>query len=317
MSVSARSLPRGGPDAITASRRQRNLDAFVDLAAEYENHCASQHDAATLTGFLFWLENPTSPELDLQPVVTGGNAVHVLTYHRAKGLEWPVVVVTDFHHTWRPRIWDVRVESSADFAQSRQSLGGPRHSLLPGTSLATTPRVFRFSIRIMESEEGLRAKAVADAEGRRLAYVGMSRARDTLIVAVPPSKPRDGAWIESFNSEHLLPSGDKHPLPDGDSIPSNVVDFGSAEFAEPAPAPFTPAWFVERSPTEVRLRERLAPSEAGPIEGAQVGEVIEVGPRIRVHGDDMGRIGTALHTAIAAESREPWPGRRRSSVLRR
>ena len=79
-----------GPDAITAAQRQRNLDAFLHLSVEYENHCASQHEAATLTGFVFWLENPTSPELDLQPVVTGGDAVHVLTYHRAKGLEWPV-----------------------------------------------------------------------------------------------------------------------------------------------------------------------------------------------------------------------------------
>ena len=147
-----------GPDAITASQRQRNLDAFVDLAAEYENHCGPQHEAATLTGFLFWLENPTSPELDLQPVVTGGNAVHVLTYHRAKGLEWPVVVVTDFHHTWRPRIWDVRVESTADSLD----LDNP----LEGRTIRFYPNVFGNNTKdvpvldnIMESEEGLQAKA--------------------------------------------------------------------------------------------------------------------------------------------------------------
>ena len=293
-----------GPDAITASQRQRNLDAFVDLAAEYESHCASQHEAATLTGFLFWVENPTSPELDLQPVVTGGDAVHVLTYHRAKGLEWPVVVATDLHHTWRPRIWDVRVESNAH----RLDLDNP----LEGRTIRFYPNVFGRNTkdvpvldRIMESEEGLRAKVVADAEGRRLAYVGMSRTRDTLIVAVPRSKPRDGTWLKSFNSEHLLPSGNEHPLPDGDPIRSDVLDIDGAEFAEPVPAPFTPEWFVERSPTDVRLRERLAPSKAPPIEGAAVGEVIEVGPWVRVHGDDMGRIGTALHAAIAAELVNP------------
>ena len=69
----------------------------------------------TLTGFLLWLEHPSSPDLDLQPVVTTGDAVHVLTYHRAKGLEWPLVVCTDFDYEPLPRTWDVRVELTGTF----------------------------------------------------------------------------------------------------------------------------------------------------------------------------------------------------------
>ena len=157
----------------------------------------------------------------------------------------------------------------------------------------------------MESEEGVRAAALADAEGRRLAYVGMTRARDTIIVAVPASAPRSGAWIESFGSTHLLPTGNEHPLPEGEPIPSAVVDLSAAEFTVSAPAPFTPTWFLERSPTEFRLRERLRCSAAEPVEGIVVGRVVEVGPRIAIHGDDMRSIGTALHAAIAAEFVNP------------
>ena len=123
-----------GPDEVAAAQRQRNLDALVDLAVTYENHCASQHEAATLTGFLLWLENPASPDLDLQPVLTGGDAVHVLTYHRAKGLEWPVVVATDFLDTWRARLWDVRTESHP----GEFNLDNP----LEGRSIRFFPNVF-------------------------------------------------------------------------------------------------------------------------------------------------------------------------------
>ncbi len=293
-----------GPDAITSAQRQRNLDAFLHLSVEYENHCASQHEAATLTGFLFWLENPTSPELDLQPVVTGGDAVHVLTYHRAKGLEWPVVVATDFHYTWRPRIWDVRVESGSDDLD----LDNP----LDGRAVRFYPNVFGRNTRgvpvldnILSSEEGARTAAAAEAEGRRLAYVGMTRARDTLIMVLPPTGPRSGAWVGNFNARYLLPAGDEHSLTDGEAIPSAVADLAVAESAMPAPAPFAPAWFAERSPSEFRLRERLSPSHVGPVEGATVGEAVEIGPRIAILSDDMGKVGTALHAVIAAELVNP------------
>ena len=293
-----------GPDAITAAQRQRNLDAFLHLSVEYENHCASQHEAATLTGFLFWLENPTSPDLDLQPVMTGGDAVHVLTYHRAKGLEWPVVVATDLHYKWWPRIWEVRVES----ASGKLDLDNP----LEGRTIRFYPNVFGRNLRgvpvldnIMSSEEAIRAAAEANAEGRRLAYVGMTRARDTIIIAVPESGPRTGAWIEDFDSDHLLPTGDRHSLPEGEPIPSATVDLAIAEIPSPASTAFSPAWFLERSPTEVRLRERVSPSDSAPVKGADAGEIYEIGPRIAVHSDDMGKIGSALHAAIAAELVNP------------
>ena len=103
---------------MCAVQRQKNLDAFLSLAVEHEKHAAVHHDPGTLTGFLLWLEHPSSPDLDLQPVVTTGDAVHVLTYHRAKGLEWPLVVCTDFDYEPLPRTWDVRVELTGTRASS-------------------------------------------------------------------------------------------------------------------------------------------------------------------------------------------------------
>ena len=162
----------------------------------------------------------------------------------------------------------------------------------------------------MKSEENTRASATASAEGRRFAYVGMARARDTIIMAVPASGPRKGAWIDTFSGSHLLPAGNEHPVPGGESIPSALVDLATADFAVPVPTPFNPTWFLKRSPSVLRLRERLSPSEAEPFEGATVGHIVDLGPRIAVHSDDMGKIGAALHAAIAAEVRQSGSRRR-------
>ena len=293
-----------GPDAIRAAQRQRNLDAFLKLAVTYENHCATQHEAATLTGFLFWLEHPSSPELDRQPVVTGGDAVHVLTYHRAKGLEWPVVVATDFHYTWRSRIWDVRSQSGIEPLDVDNPLAGRSIRFYPNVFGSNTKGVPVLDA-VMASKEAVSAAAADAAEGRRLAYVGMTRARDTIIVAVPPSAPRNDAWIRSFESEHLLATGDVLALPEGESVPSGCRALAVAAAAVTATDPFTPAWFHERDPVESPLRERLSPSEAESVEGAAVGEILETGPRIPIHGEDMAGIGTALHAVIAAELVNP------------
>ena len=293
-----------GPDAVAAAQRERNLDALVQLAVEYESHCASQHDAATLTGFLLWLEAPSSPELDRQPDVTGGDAVHVLTYHRAKGLEWPVVVATDFHDVWRPRIWDVRVLAEEDAFDLDNPLQGRRIRFYPEVFGGNKKGVTVLDA-LMDSEEGRVATAAREAECRRLAYVGMTRARDTIVVVVPARKPPAGAWVASFGSEHLLPAGDEHPLPEGEPIPSACLDLTAADLEPPAPPPFAPSWFAERAPIDSPLRERFAPSGEEPAAGAVAGEAIDVGPRFAVHGEDMGKIGTALHAVIAMEFVNP------------
>ena len=183
---------------------------------------------------------------------------------------------------------------------------------LVGRSIRFYPNVFGQNTKgvpvldaIMGSDEATVVAAASDAESRRLAYVGMTRARDTIIVALPPTAAKAGAWILSFDCEHLLSNGDALALPEGDPIPSDTRDLATARFSSPDAILFAPAWFLERTPTKVPLRERQSPSEAEPIAEAAIGEIIDLGPRIAVHGDDMAGIGTALHAVIAAELVNP------------
>lgn len=293
-----------GPEATKAAQRHRNLDAFLNLAVEYENHCEAQHEAATLTGFLLWLENPRSPQLDLQPTVTTGDAVHVLTHHRSKGLEWPVVITTDFFYTWQPRLWEVRVESINDDFDVDQPLAARALRYWPyvfgnqSTGIAVLDRIQR-------SEEGLHCTAKNESELRRLAYVSMTRARDLLVIPLPDKSPPQSAWLNTLRVDHLLPQGETLALPDGNTLPTSCETVQPAD-AAPEPLAYCPQWFVAKEPTTKAVSEMLNPSNAEPVDNAIVVQRFELGERIDLHGaDDMVEIGLGLHAVIAAELINP------------
>ena len=263
-------------------------------------HAAAHHDPGTLTGFLLWLEHPSSPDLDLQPMVTTGDAVHVLTYHRAKGLEWPLVVCTDLDYQPQLRTWDVRVELTGAF-----DIDAP----LEGREVRYWPNIFGKRKRgapahaaIEQSAEGVRCRDRTLAEERRLAYVGLTRARDRLVLALPARTPED-AWRHSFLADFAVPKGESLTLPNNVTIATSAEAIAPAD-AERQPLPYAPRWFPKRD-RAAHPRKFLRPSDAPPAETAAIGEVLAFGERIAVRGDELTDVGSGLHTVIAAELVNP------------
>jgi DNA helicase-2/ATP-dependent DNA helicase PcrA len=97
-------LPAGDPGDAGSAERD-DLAALARLAAEY----AAFDSWPTAGGFLAWLAG----SLVADPAFGSTNAVDLLTFHRAKGLEWSVVFVTGLEDGYVP-ISHARSEAALD-----------------------------------------------------------------------------------------------------------------------------------------------------------------------------------------------------------
>jgi ATP-dependent exoDNAse (exonuclease V) beta subunit len=176
--------------AAWSNEQQRldNIDALRKLALDYEETCQRLHSAATLGGFLLWLDGLAKEGLDEQGKGAGKNAVNVLTYHKSKGLEWPVVICHNLMDNLRENIWGFRIVRITEHIDIRQPLDNrllcywinPYADQKGKTALEET--VNNHPARLEAQKEAL-------AEEARLMYVGITRARDYLIFPSAPKKP--------------------------------------------------------------------------------------------------------------------------------
>ena len=81
-------------DTELAAQRRANIDAVVQMGRDY----LAIEDPPTTNGFLLWLTATTRAD---QPDPSG-DAVELMTFHAAKGLEWPVVHLAGLEQGYLP-----------------------------------------------------------------------------------------------------------------------------------------------------------------------------------------------------------------------
>lgn len=150
-------------------------EAFDSLAGDLK--AAAGFHGSNVQVFLGWLVAQTGRDFDRRPDpdAWSSTGVEVVTWHAAKGREWPVTVVADLAYDWGERGNTVL----ADFA----SFGNVDH-VLEEAALLCTP-----SFAAPEQSKAFKAlrSEACEAEARRLLYVATTRARDRLILALPPA----------------------------------------------------------------------------------------------------------------------------------
>ena len=123
----------------------------------------------------------------------GVDAVKILSIHKAKGLEFPVVVLPDARGATNPGRFEIGVQY--DWSSKLIGLRSMDHLNLAAIYLDEKKR-------IREEEEQ-----------KRLFYVAMTRAREHLMISCPPLKVDKGSFVEMLQrSVDDLPASAPHGL---------------------------------------------------------------------------------------------------------
>ncbi len=225
-------LRPGGEQALA------NVLHVVELARQYE-----ASEGASFRGFVQQFVDETHTEAAESPILEEGtDGVRMMTVHRAKGLEFPVVILADI--------------------TCRLSSDRPSRALVAERNLCVQTIAGCTPVELAEERD--REIARDRAEGHRLAYVAATRARDLLVVPAVGDEPYPGArhgekWLGVMN-QALYPDR-PWPLPEpAIGCPGfgrdSVLDRPDAEAAAyatpvrpgryvlgPASAPFDVTWW--------------------------------------------------------------------------
>ena len=291
------------------AQRLANLEALRSAACDYELLCAAQRIAATTLGLVAHLAGlGDDEEAGKQAAASSEDAVTVVTWHKAKGLEWPIVVLAHLDHAVERSVFAVAVEPAPtfDFTQPLANrwirwwpwpYGKLRANLALLDRARQTPQIRR------AAESDL-------AERLRLLYVGFTRPRDLLVLAAKVSE-KSGAVTTALAP--LQDAAGKQlfawPTPGKAEVAINGRTWSCGLRQVSGLPPVATAthranvrWYTPGTPVQLPL-EIVNPS-GEPLPGAaRIVQIARLGNRnpVKFTVETAGPLGDAIHAFLAAD----------------
>lgn len=301
-----------------AAQRLANIETLRGYAAEFEEQCVRMKSPASLSAWYLWLMSLKSDGLDNQAVNPSENAVNIMTYHGAKGLEWPIVYLMSLGSEARNPFWKFHIEDTRSEIDLDSVLAHRTPLFFPWFMGATNLGVAWLQAEVEKLP--LYPQMVKDAldEDKRLLYVGMTRARDYLYLPLQKGKH---SWIArcntadatsyAFLADDTLTSLDTS---EGTVTIAHTADFDASEPVEIERK--ETAWFSERSGRRENAVFIINPSMMEETATSAAITVTEYGKRLVLAGKpEMDAVGNALHAFLAAD-RSDSPLDERRQMLR-
>ncbi len=298
--------------------RLGNLEALRALAVSYENSCDRLGSAATVEGFLIRLNRMNASGTDSQGGQTGESSINVLTYHKAKGLEWPIVILTGLEKDLKTRLWGLNVVDDRDHIEMESPLSQRwlRYWPWPFGRQQTGIEVLE---KIMRDDIYKKSVADSNAEDLRLLYVGITRARDCLVL--PIREEIKQKWFDRTIQSGFSTSNLPQKAGSSEITLSEKKFRVLTEFMElPGFAGLTLAsenWAPERRGRQIHSPKVIVPSKFKFECNASIGTIIDMKKPPVVSGKpEMELLGSALHDFFCADNSDDSIAARRKKLHR-
>lgn len=189
---------------IMGQQRVLNVEKFIDFAREWESV-----GSGALVDFMRYLDALDAGFSDAGDAdLPDGGSIQLLTTHRAKGLEWPVVILPDMDARFLYRI--DATHNAAGVAVGRLPGFGGRDEFEAAVKVSLDPEEKNAPQPFMWEALNIENRKRTRAEEKRLLYVAMTRAKERLVLFTldkekPPQSVKAGNcwtdWIETILSD--------------------------------------------------------------------------------------------------------------------
>ena len=275
-----------------AEDRSANIEALRGLLVRYQDERRSERQAATLAGACTWLARLDKAK---QPQSRHPDSLHILNYHQAKGLEWPICVLTDLDDKVKGSPFDLHVETDGQ-TDPADPLAGRRLRFWPRPYGAQSKDIALYDAAD-NSQQGNDAAVAERHERTRLLYVGMTRARDHLCLALAAGTD----WLDELRTAQDAPLVTLSPdacAVGGASIPLSAQPDPLFEPPRTISLDYAPP----HQESVVHLPFHVRPSAAFAIGAVRIGHQHRLGDRLALIGNpDITALGEATHRFLACD----------------
>lgn len=260
-------------------KRQANLDVLLNMASAF----VKRKKEASVSEFIQYI----SGKKINAPFDNTGNTIKVLTYHKAKGLQWKMVILTSLEDD----TLDEKAFMSKEFAKvsiAEDSKGGATFNLFPPVN--KIDGLVIENIKNSDKAQGLWDYLAEKrrAEDLRLLYIGFTRAEKYLVRFSAGDKEQK--WLENTNVvfDMNIP---KELISDNSTIVPNVP---KCVHSLPYDGLFTES--VNEAKYVLPSNRKVDPDSSKPS-----CELTRIGEKMHIGGYDLNQteFGTFVHKYIA------------------